>query len=88
MKKRVLGIRIFLCVCAALGWWGILYPELTLTPDTYVVIDEDGAVHRAQDMVEWNVDSDIYRILLESEGRIHFKSKLLEQIDTLMEYLK
>lgn len=88
MKRRI-AIRIMIGVCAAYAWWGILYPELTLTPDTYVVVDEDGTVHEAQNMVEWDFNGDIYRVLLEADSdQICFKSKLLTQIDALTEHLK
>lgn len=33
-RKERIRIRIVTALCAALGWWGLLYPELTLTPDT------------------------------------------------------
>ena len=42
MKKIRLGIRITIGLCAALGWWGLLYPELVLTPDTVRVVQERG----------------------------------------------
>lgn len=72
-------------ICAALGWWGVLYPELTMTPDTYRVICQDGTVQNVQEVVEWNFDSDIYLEILNAEpGRIHFRSRLLQTVE---EYL-
>ena len=41
MKKKWLGIRVAAGLCAALGWWGLLYPELALTPDTVKVSAQD-----------------------------------------------
>lgn len=88
MKKRM-AVRIVACICAAFAWWGMLYPELTLTPDTYVILDEDGAVHRERNVVEWDFDNEFYRELLEADSdKIRFKSKLLTQIDALAEHLK
>lgn len=88
MKKRM-AFRIVACICAAFAWWGMLYPELTLTPDTYEVLDEDGAVHREWNMVEWDFDNEFYRELLKTDSdNIRFKSKLLTKIDALAERLK
>ena len=43
MKRLKNGIRILAATCAALGWWGLLFPGLTLTPDTVrVVCEEEG----------------------------------------------
>lgn len=88
MKKKM-AVRIVVCICAAFGWWGMLYPELTLMPDTYVMVDKDGAVHRDRNVVEWGFDSGIYRELLETDSsKIRFKSKLKEQADALLEQLQ
>lgn len=81
MKRKWTGIRMVFSICAALGWWGMLYPELTMTPDTYIVVTEEGPVEEA--------DGDIYyRMLGAGEGRIRFKSKFMTQIDAFIEYLK
>ncbi len=32
MEKKWTKFRIIAGMCAALGWWGLLYPELALTP--------------------------------------------------------
>ena len=48
MKKT---LSMLLTICAAIGWWGALYPQFTLTRDTCRVVtckEEDGA----QDMPE------------------------------------
>ncbi len=76
-NKLFLSLRIFLGGCAALGWWGLLYPELTMTPSTYRVVDENGTVLESEEMVEWDFDRDIYREILEAEPeQIRFRSKL------------
>lgn len=36
--KRWKELRLVLGICAALGWWGALFPEFTLSPDTCRVI--------------------------------------------------
>ncbi len=79
MKKNkwLLSVRIFLGGCAALGWWGLLYPELTMTPSTYRVVDENGTVLESEEMVEWDFDNDIYWDILEADSsQIRFRSKL------------
>ncbi len=79
MKKIMAGMHVVFSICTALAWWGVLYPELTMTPDTYEVIWEKGAVQLDKNMVEWDSDTDIYRMILESDGSsIRFRSKFLE----------
>jgi len=81
MKKNILALRIFMCGCAALGWWGFFYPELTMTPDTYRIVMEDGTVQSAAEMVKWDFDSDIYhKILSADSSQIRFRSKLVEKV--------
>ena len=75
-------IKATVCICAALGWWGVLYPELTLMPGTYAIAGEETAggkaVQKSKEVVKWKFNSDIYEKLLEAEaGQIQFKSKLL-----------
>lgn len=81
MKKKLLGIRVGLGLCAALGWWGMLYPELALTPDTVKVSEEDpeGELRELPD--EWSFDSSMYADLLTAErDKITLRSKLLRDI--------
>ena len=88
MKKRWLGIRIIVGLCAALGWWGLLYPELSLTPDTVVLrLGDDGGIMREQPL-EWDFDSKLYQDLLNAgPNRISFRSKLLTDFSSLLEAL-
>lgn len=84
MKKK--GLRIFICLCAAFGWWGVLYPQLTMTPDTYRVICEGDTVQKEPKVIEWDFDSDIYWSVLNADpGEIRFESKLLQEIKTFVE---
>lgn len=88
MKKKLIGIRISFAVCAALGWWGVLYPELTMTPDTYRVVSEEGAVQPDENMVEWDFDNDIYHEILNADrSRIRFRSKLFQTAAQYLEQL-
>lgn len=88
MKKRWLGIRIMIGLCAALGWWGLLYPELALTPDTVVLrLSDEGGILREQSL-EWDFDSTLYRDLLNAgPDRITFRSKLFTDFGALLEAL-
>ncbi len=82
-NKLTTSIHIILSVCAAFGWWGLLYPELTMTPSTYKVVYEDQSI-QAEDKVEWDFDDDIYwKILGSDRGRIRFKSRLFTNISVL-----
>ena len=86
MKKNWLGIRIALSICVAFGWWGLLYPQLALTPDT-VVIKAEAEDGHLQDMpLEWDFDGSLYRDLLEAEpGRITFRSRFLTDMRLFLE---
>lgn len=39
MKKNAMSA--ILAVCAALGWWGALYPQFTLLQGTYEIVYEE-----------------------------------------------
>ncbi|MBQ2804121.1 MAG: hypothetical protein IJF07_09520 [Lachnospiraceae bacterium] len=84
--KIILPFRVALTLCAAWGWWGILYPELTMTSDTYRIVYEDGTVQTDLEVVEWDFDNDIYKCLLEADSsQIHFRSRLFTNINALQE---
>lgn len=86
MKNKWFGVRIIISLCAALGWWGLFYPELALTPDTVVLrLNENGEVIREQSP-EWTFDSSLYRDLLNAgPERITFRSKLYTDFSSLLE---
>lgn len=86
MKKSKIGIRIIAAFCAALGWWGLLYPELTLTPDTVRVIREaeDGTETVLER--EWSLEDDLYLELLGTDrSNIRFRSRLLTELHAFWE---
>lgn len=87
MKNRLLEtLRIACCICAAMGWWGVLYPELTLTQDTYRIIDETGRELTLETYEHWDAGKDVYLKILEAEpDQIRFRSKLVEAIAHLGE---
>ncbi|MDR2043366.1 MAG: hypothetical protein LBQ15_03185 [Clostridium sp.] len=94
MKKKLILLRAGIGICAALGWWGLFYPELTMTPDTYRIVSEDGTVQAeaagrngpdgqteqaTSEAAGWGLDGGIYYRILESgSGRIRLKSRLLQ----------
>ena len=75
-----------LVALACYGWWGVIYPELTMLPSAYEIVYEEQAeetktVQKDAEVVEWNSDSQIYWMLLEAEPeQIHFKSRLLAML--------
>lgn len=86
MKKKLIGIRIITGMCAALGWWTLLYPELALTPDTVRVISEDVDGQRLDVTGDWEFDSNLFWELMDAEeGKIRFRSKLFTELSALME---
>lgn len=76
--KNKINLKLFVWGCAALGWWGIIYPEFTLTPDTCRIVDESGSCVK---MDEGYDGIELYGDILQA-GRdyIRPKSKLLSAI--------
>ncbi len=88
MKKKWIGFRIIVSMCAMLGWWGLLYPELTLTPDTVKVMMEDNGGVLRELPAKWGFDSDLYLDLLGAgKDKITFRSKLLTNLSLFWEAL-
>ena len=87
-KKLQISFHILATATAALGWWGLLYPELAMTPDTYRVVYEETSetgdyIHGDVSMVEWDADQDIYRKILSADrSQLRFRSKLLMKLNT------
>ncbi len=88
MKKGLKGIRTALGICAAAGWWGFLYPQLALTPDTVVLkLSDDGGICRSQ-AAEWEFDGELYHKLLNAgPENISFRSRLFTDLNGLLEAL-
>lgn len=90
MIKRYFHKILYLgfVLCTAMGWWGVLYPQLTLTGDTYAIVMEDGTVQKASDVVEWDLDDSVYMDILNTDlGRIRFRSRLLKEFSGYVEHL-
>ena len=84
--KKWLGIRIATGICAALGWWGMLYPQLTLTPDTVTVRQTAASGVSQEQPADWDFDSELYLELLNAgPDNIHFRSRFLLDLNSLWE---
>ena len=87
-KACTIGItfRVFVTLCAAWGWWGFLYPELTMTVDTYRVVTESGTVQETDEVIEWDFNKDIYKTVLRADGsRVRLRSRLLTNMTAFTE---
>ena len=83
------GFRVAAVAIACYGWWGVIYPELTLLPSTCEIVydsEYDGqetnaqtkTVQKSRDVVEWNFDNRVYREILEADPeQIRWKSRIL-----------
>lgn len=72
------SLQILMTLCALWGWWGMLYPEFTLTEDTYRVVYEGVDAEESP--------RELYRRLLQApKGQVRFRSKLLLQLQKWME---
>ena len=86
LHRLVQGVRILTVALACYGWWGVIYPELTMLPPTYEIVYEEQAeetktVQKDAEVVEWNSDSQIYWKILEADPeQIRFKSRLLTML--------
>ncbi len=78
MKRLKNGIRIIAATCAALGWWGLLFPGLTLTPDTVRVISEE-------EDKEVSPENLYLELLKTDRDNIRFRSRLLTELNAFWE---
>ncbi len=86
MKKRRAGFQIIISICAVLGWWGFLYPELILTPETVSIREEDETGSPSAPSEEWDLDSSLYLDLLNAgRDKITFRSRLLTNLNLFWE---
>lgn len=87
MKKKWIGLRILMVMCAALGWWGFLYPELVLTPETVSISreNEDGTLSPLSD--QWTAEGGLLYLDLLGAGKdkITFRSRLLTNLNIFLE---
>ncbi len=77
-------LRAVLTLCAALGWWGVWFPELAVWADIVCVAEEDEtntSVQAGENVVECEAAREIYDDLLYADkDQIQVKSRLLQLI--------
>lgn len=82
--KNHLNIRIALCTCIYVSLWGVLYPELLVTPDTCSVVYEEETEKEVLTDTEELSAEELYQALLEADrGQIRYRSRLLELLEKL-----
>ncbi len=93
MKKNLIRkfiikniIPALLAGCAALGWWGAIYPQFTLLRGTYEIVCEEDE-QCGESMMESELDgAQLYWDILEADcSRIRFKSRLFTEWDALQQ---
>lgn len=70
-------------ICAAFGWWGLLYPEFTMTEDVCRMVNEFGQM---VEVAEWDgpQEQNTYWQLLEAgPEHIRFRSRFLEELENM-----
>lgn len=48
LHRLVQGVRILTVALACYGWWGVIYPELTMLPSTYEIVYEETEATEAE----------------------------------------
>lgn len=83
--KKWMNLRMVLGIVAVFGWWGLLYPELTMSPDTYAIIGEGTSVQTTGEVVKWEFDNDVYWAVLNADcDQIRLRSKLWTDIEAII----
>lgn len=88
MRKKMLHLRAVLLLCAALGWWGYLYPDLAFNSETVriLTLDESGEEVLTEDEEACLI---YYRRLMRADhAPVRIRFKFLEEINSLLEVLK
>lgn len=71
-------VRLCAVVCAVLGWWGMIYPDFTLTTDNCRVVNEKGETVTDDAIATGN---GLYRSILQADREhVVFKSKAVEAL--------
>lgn len=88
MRKRMTNLRAVLLLCAALGWWGYLYPDLAFNRETVKILtlNEAGEEVLLEDEEACLI---YYRRLMQADNaHVRVRFKFLEEINSLLEVLK
>ncbi len=84
--KDWMKIKVALCTCLYVSWWGLLYPELLVTPDTCRVVCEEDAEEEVLAEAQQLSPEELYQTLLEADRQqIRYRSRLLELLRELLE---
>lgn len=85
MKKKINLCKFIIAFCGMLCWWGVLYPELTLTSDTYKVVYEDDKWEKETiEELQWDQDG-MKEFLSAKPEQIRIRSKLYMRLKELLE---
>lgn len=83
--KQWLKIRIVVCICLYMCWWGLLCPEVLVNPDTCRVVDAQTGEEVLAQAGQTSAGL-LYQALLEADrGQIRYRSRLLELLEQLLE---
>lgn len=52
LHRLVQGVRILTVALACYGWWGVIYPELTMLPSTYEIVLRGDGSHGGRDCTD------------------------------------
>lgn len=86
MNQKWQGVRFAAILCGVIGWWGLWYPEFAKEVDGYAIVQEDGTVLMASEVIECEFDKQIYSELLEMDGsQIRLRSKFLMWLEEYYE---
>ena len=86
MNRKWQGLRMAMVCCAAIGWWGLWYPELSTAADTYAIVLEDGTVLSASEVVECEFGEQYCEELLQADNsQIRFRSRFLQWLEEYFE---
>ena len=69
-------VKTIFVICAAVGWWGIWFPELAVWTEAVCVVQEDGLQKSEENIV--NCES-VYKGFMQADkSQIKIKSRLGE----------
>lgn len=82
--RNWLKIRIGVCICLYVCWWGLLCPELLVNPDTCRVVDAGTGEEVLAQAGQMSADM-LYQTLREADrDQIRYRSRLLELLEQLL----
>ncbi len=82
-------VTIGFALCMAAGWWGILYPQLTLNADTYRIVAENGEEVSGDDDDRESDGTVVYMEMLNADrSRLRFRCRFVEEIMKCLERVR